>query len=228
MLFFGGTIKHMQDGQQGENQNNEPGWVFKPGDQSSSSTDNAQPAPYSDQSQIIEQSSPAASDEPPTPSQEGFENHGEPLVSWTASEYQANPKSAGWFGSLAIASILLAVIIYLLTRDLVSTVVIALVGVIVGIFGARQPRVLQYHLDEHGIYIETKFYPYNSFKSFSIGQDQAIHYIYLLSLKRFMPPLTVHFDPADENAVANTLANYLPYEEHKPDIVDSLSRRIRL
>lgn len=199
----------MQDGERGENQGNEPGWVFNPSSQTT--PDQASdPAP---QGQV---------------QPDEVELSDAPLVSWTASEYQANPKSAGWFGSLALASILLAVLLYVFTRDLVSTVVIAIVGVIVGVFGARQPRVLQYHLDERGVYIEQKFYPYTTFKSFSIGQDQAMHYISLLSLRRFMPPLTIHFDPADEEAITKTLANYLPYEEHKQDIVDTISRRIRL
>jgi uncharacterized membrane protein YobD (UPF0266 family) len=221
----------MQEGQQGANPNNEPGWVFKPGDSAAEPPAPAQPPAPSNAAPIqpVAQNSIIASEpmEPLAMDSVSVSTE-EALVSWTASEYQANPKSAGWFGSLALASVLLAVVIYLVTRDLISTVVIGLVGVIVGIFAARQPQILQYHLDSQGIYIGNKFYPYASFKSFSVAEDQAMSYISLLSLRRFMPPLAIHYDPADEEKIVNTLADYLPYEEHKKDIVDNITRRFRL
>jgi hypothetical protein len=82
-------------------------------------------------------------------------------------------------------------------------------------------------VDNSGIHIGAKFYPYVSFKSFSVAQEHAIGYISLMPLKRFMPPLVVHYAPEDEDRIANTLADYLPYEDHKTDMVDNFTRRIR-
>lgn len=210
----------MQDGQQGDNNNAQPGWTFKPGD-----SVNQPPAniPEPDVQSRNNLDAPGAE----LSKQDPF-GANEPYVSWTASEYLANPKSAGWFGSLALASVLLAVIIYFITKDIIPTVVIGLVGVIIGVFAARQPRVLEYHLDNKGIYIGHKFYAYSMFKSFSIANDQALGYISLMPLKRFMPPLVIHYDPNDEDKIADTLASYLPFEEHKRDIIDNISRRFRL
>lgn len=150
-----------------------------------------------------------------------------PHVEWTASEYIAHQKSAAWFVLLAGGTIGLAAIVYLVTQDAVSTAIIPVLGIILGVFAARQPRVLPYAIDNTGIHIAEKFYPYASFKSFSVADDQAIHYISLLPLRRFMPPLVIHFDPDDEEKIRETLAAYLPYEEHKHDLVDTLSRRLR-
>lgn len=203
----------MQDEQQGDNNNVQPRWTYKPGDN-------------------VAQTNPGPTETPrtatlPTEVTAQAANN-DAIVSWTASEYQANPKSAGWFGSLALASVLLAVIIYFITSDIVPTVVIGLMGIIIGIFAARQPHVLDYHLDNLGIYIGSRFYPYSTFKSFSVATDQAMGYISLMPLRRFMPPITIHYDPADEDKIADTLADYLPFEEHKRDMVDSLTRRFRL
>ncbi len=163
----------------------------------------------------------------PVPSGSDFDQ-GAPHITWTASEYAAHPKSAGWFGLLALGSILVAIAVYLVTSDIVSTVVIATVGIIIGIFAARQPRVLQYALDNYGMHIGEKLYQYDTFKYFSVSDEQGMSYIQLMPLRRFMPPLTVHFDPADEDRIAEVLAAYLPMEEHKPDMVENLSRRLRL
>lgn len=206
----------MQDGQQ---QPVEPGWVFKPGDTTETAAivqtpEAPQPLP--------EQMSPPQE----LPATQEFSDD-EAHVEWTASEYIASPKGGSWFTILAIASVILAVVTFIVTEDIVSTVVIALVGIIVGVFAARQPETLQYRIDSQGIQIANKFYAYTDFKAFSVARDQAIGYISLDPLKRFMPPLVVHYGPEDEDKIAETLASYLPYQEHKVDMVENLSRRFK-
>lgn len=210
----------MQDGNQGE-----PGWVFRPGD----SAQNKEDAPEVGVFAVAAASDPAPSEQAPTNtlSDEPQPDLDLPHVEWTASEYVANPKNAGWFTLLFLATAVIAAAVYLLTKDIISTVVVSLLGLIIGIFAARQPKVLKYAIDNTGIHIEHKFYPYSSFKAFSIADGQPIHYISLAPLRRFMPILVVHYDPDDEERIVNTLAEYLPYEEYKRDIVDGIARRIR-
>lgn len=207
----------MQDGPQ-----NEPGWVFKPGD-----TPEQSPELPNIQTPVVE-AAPAETPplEPQAPAQPAsFSSAAH--VEWTASEYIANPKSAGWFGMLVLGSLVLAGLAYVVTKDFISTAIIPVLGIIVGIFAARQPQVLGYKIDSKGIYIGSKFYPYSSFKSFSVAQEHAMGFISLMPLKRFMPPLAVHYAPDDEEHIVQTLAEYLPYEEHKSDVVDNLTRRFR-
>ena len=187
--------------------NNQPeaGWVFTPGSK-------AAPAPQS-----ATNSAPRTQTAVPHNSQ----------VSWTASEYIANPKNVKWFALLAVATLVLTVIIYLFTRDIISVVVILMLGIIVGVFAARQPNVLEYHLDTSGLYMGQKFYPYTSFKSFSVVEDGAFSHLSLMPLKRFMPSLAVHYAPEDEENIINTLSDYLPYEKHKRDVVENITRRVR-
>ncbi|MDQ3123975.1 MAG: hypothetical protein M3Q14_04835 [bacterium] len=238
----------MQDGQQ----SNEPGWVFRPGDQTppplvTPTVAPAPPAPVlpaappppspvvSGEFGIPQGASPSLEPRPtsiPVPATKVVESapeqsQDEAHAEWTASEYIATPKNSGWFALLAIVSILLAAIVYVVTRDMISTIVTLILGAMMGIFAARQPRTLQYRIDNHGIYIGERFFSYDSFKSFSIAREQAMGFISLMPLKRFMPPLSIHYEPQDEDHIANTLADYLPYEEHKADLVDNLSRKFR-
>ncbi len=209
----------MQDGDTGE-----PGWVFRPGDPGQKQED----APEVGILAVAASAEPEAPEGPDEIPQGGPPADTVlPHIEWTASEYAANPKSTGWFMMLVLASFLTAAVIYFVTRDVVSTGVIALLGVIIGVFAARQPRVLTYGIDNKGIHIEQKLYPYGTFKTFSVADNQPVHYLSLTPLRRFMPPLVIHYDPEDEEKIVNTLAEYLPYQEYKRDVVDSLTRRFR-
>ncbi len=149
------------------------------------------------------------------------------IVTWTASEYIGNTKSTSWFAMLAAATVAVTVIVYLITSDITSVIVIIILGIIIGVFAARQPQVLQYSLDRSGIYIGSRFFPYGSFKTFSIVGDDAFNHISLLPLKRFVPPIAIHYSPDDEDKITTTLADYLPLEAHKRDLIENFSRRVR-
>jgi hypothetical protein len=163
-----------------------------------------------------------------TPQQSGIATSPDSsLIAWTASEYVANPKNGSWFALLAGASAAVAVIVYILTSDVISTVVVGILGILVGVFAARPPHVLEYSLDTKGIKMGSRFYPYHGFKSFSVVEDGALTHVSLLPLKRFMPPIPIHYPPDNEESIIHTLADYLPYEEHKRDMIENFSRRIR-
>jgi hypothetical protein len=171
--------------------------------------------------------SPAPTQTPAQPAQTPAHVQSSTQVSWTASEFVAHHKNAGWYLALIGIIVLLAAAVFALTEDLVSTVVIAIVGISFGFFAARKPRELQYALDTSGIHMGEKFYPYSQFKSFSLVQEDAAQSVWLMPLKRFMPILTMYFDPNDQDKIASTLSNFLPFEEHQPDAVDRVMHRIR-
>ena len=148
-------------------------------------------------------------------------------VKWTASEFIEHNKSADWYLTLGIGGAVLAAGIYLLTQDVISVVMVIIVAVIFGIFAARKPRVLEYQVDELGMHIGAKFYPYSSFKSFAVVSEDSINSIWLLPLKRFMPILTIYFAPDDNQKIIDTLGKYLPIQNHEPDFVDRLMHKLR-
>lgn len=148
-------------------------------------------------------------------------------VSWTASEFIAHQKNAGWYMLLVAAAVVLAAVIYLLTRDPVSTGMVGVVLVVLLLLASRQPRTLSYQLDGFGIHIGDRSYPYDNFKSFSVVDEGAINSITLLPLKRFMPPISMYYDPKDEDKISAVLSDYLPFVEGQKDIVDQFMRRIR-
>lgn len=194
---------------------------------------NQQPTPQEPKSEWEYKTDNKPSDNPevspafPPEAQMNSPQSGPSEVSWTASEYVAHQKSFGWYAMLTLAAITLAAVVYLLTSDVVTAGIIVVVSLIFGFAAGRKPRVLPYRVDERGLSIDKKYFPYSEFKSFSIIQEGAFSSIMFLPLKRFMPPITIYYEPADEDQIAFVLAQHLPMEDRKHDAIDRLVSRIR-
>ena len=148
-------------------------------------------------------------------------------ISWTASEFIAHSKNPGWYVILAVASLILTLVIYVLTKDKVTAVAIVIASLLFGIMASRQPRELEYSVGIDGIHIGPKFYPYSVFKSFSVMQEEGIESIWFMPLKRFMPGLSIYFAPDQGQKIIDVLSEYLPFENRKLDLIDGLMHRLR-
>jgi len=148
-------------------------------------------------------------------------------ITWTASEFIDHEKSLGWYLVLIAGSLVITALVYLITRDVLSTVIVALVAIIFASFAGHKPRTQQYGLSLQGLQIGIKTYGYQDFKTFSVIEEGAIASIVFMPLKRFMPPLTIYVAPDMEEQVVTYLSAFLPFEQRRADMVDSLMRRIR-
>lgn len=148
-------------------------------------------------------------------------------ITWTASEYIAHDKTISWYLSVIAASLMVAAIVYLITQDKISFVVVTVLGLAFAAFGARKPQVLQYSIDKSGVRIGLKHYPFGLFRTFSIIEEYAVRSILLMPLKRFNLPITIYYDPDDEQKIVQAISNHLPHEERNMSPVDNLMRKIR-
>lgn len=148
-------------------------------------------------------------------------------ITWTASEYIDHSRGLGWYLALAAGTIFIAALVYLVTKDYFATGVIAVMGVIVGVFSTHKPKQVAYELSGTGLKVGEKTYPFNLFKSFALIREGALSSINLIPIKRFMPPLSIYFDPSDEQKIVSLLGNHLPLEESGLDAIERLARRLR-
>ena len=151
----------------------------------------------------------------------------ETQVTWSASEYISHQKTSSWYMGLGALTGLMAAVVFLVTKDWITLGTIIVVAILFGIFASRKPRVLQYGLDESGISIASRHYPYDEFRSFTVHDEGGIRSIYLLPMKRFMPNLSLYYPPDQEQEIIGTISNYLPHEERQMDAVDRLMKRVR-
>lgn len=149
-------------------------------------------------------------------------------VTWTAPEFIQHPKTPEWFLIFVAVTLVFVVGCFLLTGSLVSTIGIALAGVIFGVAANRAPRMRQYAVHNEGVSIGARTtYPYSNFRSFSVIDEEGVPSIVFLPLKRFMPPLTIYYDQVDEDAIVDELSAHLPMHEHQFDLTEQLMRKIR-
>jgi len=149
-------------------------------------------------------------------------------VRWTASEYVAHHKSTGWFLLVALSTLGVAGLVYALTGgEILSTVMILIAGTTFGVFAARRPQVLEYVVAAHGISIGRRQYGWNEFKSFAVVDENALHTVELMPLKRFHPPISIYFAPDDEAAILAVLSASLPVERRSQDPLERLMHKVR-
>jgi hypothetical protein len=148
-------------------------------------------------------------------------------IEWTASEFIAHEKDTTWFIGLAGVTIAVALVIFLMTRDKFSTFIVCVAGILFGVVAHRPPRQMRYVVDDHGVTIGAKTYPYADFRSFSVVHEGPLKSITFMPLKRFMPPMSMYYDPADEDKIAEILSGYLPMQDHPNDPIEKLMKLIR-
>lgn len=148
-------------------------------------------------------------------------------IAWTASEFVAHEKTTGWYLGLLGAAVAVAGLVYLVTRDIISTAVVLIGAAAFGILASRKPKQQQYSLDPYGLTIGQKHYDYSTFRSFSVVPEGAFSSIVFMPLKRFAQTATIYYAPEDEDKIVDLISQSLPFEEHRADAVDSLMKRIR-
>jgi len=150
-----------------------------------------------------------------------------PTVSWTASEFISHEKSGNWYVFLIVVAIVIAGALFFVTREWFSVVVVVVLAIALGVFGALKPRTLDYAIYPDGIQVGEKHFGFETFRSFAIIEDAPVPSLQLLPQKRLMVPITVYFAPPDADMIINTLGDFLPIEQKKRDFVDKISARIR-
>ena len=143
-------------------------------------------------------------------------------VTWSASEFIEHYKSPVWYIGLAGVTLVAASLTYLLTKDVITTAMLGIIGLAFGIVAGRPPRTLSYKMNGEGVYIQGKFTPFYDFKSFSVTDEGAVSMVSLVPLKRFMPLTYIYYPPEQEDALMAILSEKLPYEERRNDPIDNL------
>lgn len=149
------------------------------------------------------------------------------FVSWTASEFVAHQKEPKWYLILGFATLVSAIIVWVLTKDKITTATVLVGAAVLAILATKKPRELNYLIDQHGLHIAQKDFPYHMFRSFSVVHQGAFSSLVFMPLKRFALLTTAYYDPADEEKIIGILSLYLPLEEKKRDIIDELLWKIR-
>lgn len=201
------------------------------------------PAPEVEQPVVAPQQVPVTQMQPPVPEQPQVQSQGtqddeeqvEPEdedsdgdeLAWSAPEFIAHPKNVSWYFGVTLGAIALAALFYYLTRSYVSVGVTLVAAVLIQIYGSHEPQQIQYILDSYGITIGKRQFSYGDFLSFTITPEVGFSSITLMPARRFSPPASLYYHPADQARIVAFLADRVPLEQRRADAVDTFMKRIR-
>ena len=144
-------------------------------------------------------------------------------ISWKALEYAQHEKNAIWYIVLAAMAAGFAVLAYFINaKSIIAPLAIIMFAVMFAILASRKPRELDYSIDKTGVSVGSKLYPYANYKSFMIVEEDELRSIWLIPLKRFNLIVPIYFQPEDEKKIVDVLANIIPAENQKLDLVSQL------
>lgn len=142
-------------------------------------------------------------------------------LSWSALEYEEKERSADWFwalGVIVVASSLTSIIY----GNYFFAVLLILSGILLGFFAKKKPDVISYELNEKGLKIRTRLYPYENIKSFWV-QIEPKSVLFIKSERAFMPIISV---PLEDSLAAEVhdifVSSNIPEEEMREHISEKI------
>lgn len=157
-------------------------------------------------------------------------------IRWTASEAIDHVRGKSWYivafsvvvvVVLGLAALAWFNIITLMTA--ISTGVLAVIMLATVLVVAKKPSgEIDYILTESGLTIAGRLHPFNEFRAFGVRRLGGLWQLVLIPVKRLGMSVTMFINEDQGEAIVDTLGAILPMEDIKPDIVDSITRKLKI
>lgn len=146
------------------------------------------------------------------------------------------PKTTEWFWALGILALAL-IVFSILLKNYLLIIILALAIFIIYSGKNKKPELINFRLDNDGLYIERKFYPYDSFESFWIfparggspegGENTTDkeRELALRSKRHLAPLLIMPFYSDDEPQIRKIITKYLTESKEQESLIDLLRKR---
>ncbi|MHB1864877.1 MAG: hypothetical protein ACYCPS_01770 [Candidatus Saccharimonadales bacterium] len=150
----------------------------------------------------------------------------EPLFNWSSPDSFSARKDIVWYLVLILVTLIVAAGIYLITKDKITTSVIIVSGILVGIYASKKPRLVNYQVTKYGFTVNGRYHRFGEYRSFSIVHHGEGRSAILTPLKRFMPYMYIYFASDIEQKIESILTDVLPKETSRKDALDKIIRKI--
>jgi len=147
-------------------------------------------------------------------------------IEWTALEYEEKERGNNWFWALSIIIVASSVTSFIYSNYFFSIFLI-LSGILLITFAIKKPDLVFYELNERGLKIRNRLYPYQNIKAFWVEKNKENSVLFIRSERMFMPIISM---PIKQN-IAEGIRNFMlsvdvkeeEMEEHISEkIMDSL------
>jgi len=150
----------------------------------------------------------------------------EPRITWQTEEYPHREKGADWFwalGVVAIAGAALATVYH----NILFAILIVLSAIILGVYAARKPDIIEIAISDEGIRVRTYLFPFSKLKSFGIEETGLGNILIIESDRLVAPILSIPIPLAlDTESLGALLRTKLPEKPHTEDISHKILDRL--
>jgi hypothetical protein len=143
-------------------------------------------------------------------------------IEWEELEYEFFEKKSDWFWALGIISISIAVTSVIL-GNLLFAILILVGSFTLALYAAKKPDIVHYEINQKGVVIEDKLYPYNSLDSFWVDSDREKPKLLVTSKKLLAPHIII---PLNEELDTDMIRDYLLDRVDEEEQRESLSTQI--
>ncbi|HAT74113.1 MAG: hypothetical protein US30_C0006G0010 [Candidatus Moranbacteria bacterium GW2011_GWF2_36_839] len=147
---------------------------------------------------------------------------------WRAPEFETFERDRKWY--FYITAILIAIVAYaIFTNGLVMAITFILIGVVGYIYIEKDPRTLDFMLTRDGVVAGREIYDFDNIRSFWVFyEEDGLRVISLHTESYLAPFIHIPIHDQDPTEIRKILLEYIPEEEHKPGMMDTLDRLLRL
>ena len=134
-------------------------------------------------------------------------------VTWEAPEHHHVEKGNDWFFALVIVVVSI-VIVAILFNNVLLALLLGLAGGALFVSGAKKPSIIPFAVTVRGVKIDDRLYPYSTFDSFWIDEeDPRGPQLLIKSEKKLMPLMVLPIPITHIDEIESILSERLPEEE---------------
>jgi hypothetical protein len=157
-------------------------------------------------------------------------------LAWSALEYEEKERSPDWFWALGI-TVMTASITAIIFQSYFFAGLLVLAGLLLAFFAIKKPDTIFYELNEYGLKIGNRLYPYENIKSFWVqsplfskkplpGQPELRPAFFVHVERIFMPVLSIPIGEALAEDIHSRMLVHdvaeIEMKEHPADVIMEL------
>ncbi len=110
-------------------------------------------------------------------------------LEWSHLEYEEKERNPDWFWALGIIVIAISITSFIY-QNYFFAIFIVLSGLLMVMFAIKKPEMVNYELNQKGLQIKNRLYPYDKIKSFYV-QTEGKPTLFIRSERKFMDIIPV-------------------------------------
>ncbi len=149
----------------------------------------------------------------------------EALISWNAPEHFYVEKSPDWYWAVGIITLAIAAVT-IIFGNIITGIFVLVAAVALVIHASQPPKIVYHEINDRGLIVHDRFYPFLTLESFWIPHDELPPKIILKSRKLLMPYIVLFIDELDPEDVREIMLRYIAETEHREHFLHKVLERL--